>query len=178
VQAQPSEWQTAALAEAQIGAVAFDAALAGAERVIGDSDWYMRRAGFWNATVDMAACWAGGAISLIDAARELRPAARGARDQLGAMEAVAWQLGAILDQCGREIDEDPEDLSRRARVRSVVVRHLVERACTEVLERFGRATGDALLAHDAVIAKQFAGLNLCLRQSLIDRELETIPDSH
>jgi len=160
------------------GAVAVDAAVAGAESVIGDCGWYTRRAGFWNGTVDMAACWAGGAISLIDAARELRPAARGAREQLGAMEAVAWQLGVILDQCGREIDEDPEDLTRRARVRSVVVRHLVERACTEVLERFGRATGDALLAHDAVVAKQFAGLNLCLRQSRTDSELETIPEAH
>jgi hypothetical protein len=94
---------------------------------------------------------------------------------LGAMEAIAWELGAILDQCGREIDEDPEDVSGRARVRALMVRYLVERACTEILERFGRATGDHFLAHDALVGKQFAGLNLCIRQYQTDRDLETIP---
>jgi len=176
VQPQPSDWQTPALAEAEIGAVSLDTVVTGVDSAIGAPDWYLRRPGFWNGAVSPAACWAGGAMSLIDAARDLRPTERQARSQLGAMEAIAWELGAILDQCGREIDEDPGDISGRARVRALMVRHLVERACTEILERFGRATGDHFLAHDALIAKQFAGLNLCIRQSRTDRDLETIPE--
>ena len=176
VQPQPSEWQTPALAEAKISAVSFDTIVLGIDSAIGSADWYLRRPGFWHGAVSAAAIWAGGAMSLIDAARELRPASRSAREQLGALEAIAWQLGAILDQCGREIDEDPVDSSSRARVRTLMVRHLVERACTEVMERFGRATGDHFLAHDAAVANQFAALNLCIRQARIDRELETIPD--
>lgn len=176
VQPQPSDWQTPALAEAEIGAVSLDTVVTGVHSAIGAPDWYLRRPGFWNGAVSPAACWAGGAMSLIDAARDLRPTERQARSQLGAMEAIAWELGAILDQCGREIDEDPGDIAGRARVRALMVRHLVERACTEILERFGRATGDHFLAHDALIAKQFAGLNLCIRQSRTDRDLETIPE--
>jgi hypothetical protein len=171
----PTEWHTPALAETGTAEVAFDTVI-GAERAIATPDWYLRRAGFWNGTVGPAACWAGGAMSLIDAARDFKPKQQHARAHLGAMEAVAWQLGAVLDQCGREIDEDPEDISRRARVRALMVRHLVERACTEVLERFGRATGEHLLAHDETVAKQYAALTLCIRQCQTDRDLETIPD--
>jgi hypothetical protein len=176
VQPQPSEWQTAALAEAQIRSVRLDTLVLAADSPIGPPEWYLRRPGFWNGAVGAAAVWAGGAMSLIDAARDLRPTSRGAREQLGALEAIAWQLGAILDQCGREIDEEPGDFSGRARVRTLMVRHLVERSCTEVMERFGRATGDHFLAHDAFVANQYAALNLCIRQARIDRELETIPD--
>jgi hypothetical protein len=176
VQPQPKDWETPALAEAEIGAVSLDTVVLGIHSAIGAPDWYLRRPGFWSGALGPPACWAGGAMSLIDAARDLRPTEQQTRTHLGAMEAIAWQLGAILDQCGREIDEDPEDISGRARVRALMVRHLVERACTEVMERFGRATGDRFLAHDALVAKQFAGLNLCIRQNQTDRDLETIPE--
>jgi hypothetical protein len=176
VQPQPAEWHAPALAETATCAVSFDTVVIGTESPIGRPDWYLRRAGFWNGTVGPAACWAGGAMSLIDAAREFKPKQRYARTHLGAMEASAWQLGAILDQCGREMDEDPEDVSGRARVRALMVRHLIERVCTEVLERFGRATSEHLLAHDADVAKQYAALTLCIRQCQTERDLETIPD--
>jgi hypothetical protein len=176
VRPQPAGWHTPALAETGTSAVAFDTVVIGTESAIATPDWYLQRAGFWNGTVGPAACWAGGAMSLIDAAREFKPTQQLARAHLGAMEAVAWQLGAILDQCGREIDDDPEDISQRARVRALMVRHLVERACTEVLERFGRATGEHLLAHDETVAKQYAALTLCIRQYHTERDLETIPD--
>jgi hypothetical protein len=176
VQPQPAEWATPALAETQTCPVAFDTVVLGTESEIGGPGWYVRRAGFWHGTVGAAACWAGGAMSLIDAASEFKPKQPFARAHLGAMEAIAWQLGATLDQCGREIDEDPEDVAGRARVRALMVRHLIERACTEVLERFGRATGEDLLAHDATAAKQYAALTLCIRQCQTERELETIPD--
>jgi hypothetical protein len=176
VRPEAADWHTSALAETETCAVSFDTVAIGTESAIGPSDWYLRRPGFWNGTVGAAACWAGGALSLIDAAREFKPKQQYARAHLGAMEAIAWQLGTTLDQCGREIDEDPADESRRARVRALMVRHLVERACTEVMERFGRATGEDLLAHDEEVAKQYAALTLCIRQCQTERDLETIPD--
>jgi hypothetical protein len=173
VQPQPSEWQTPALAEAQISPVRFNEVVPTHDDSLGAPDWYLRRPGFWNGAIGAAAVWAGGAMSLIDAARDMQPTSRGAREQMEALEAIAWQLGAILDQCGREIDEEPADLTGRSRTRALMVRHLVERSCTEVMERFGRATGDHFLAHDAFIANQFSALNLCIRQARIDREIET-----
>jgi hypothetical protein len=67
-------------------------------------------------------------------------------------------------------------MSGRSRARALTVRHLVERACTEAMDRFGRATGEHFLAHDEFIANQFAALNLCMRQARMERELETIPE--
>jgi hypothetical protein len=176
VRPQPNEWHTPALAETGTAAVVFDTVVTDTKNAIATPDWYLRRAGFWHGTVGPAACWAGGAMSLIDAARDFKPKQQHARAHLGAMEAVAWQLGALLDQCGREIDQDPEDVARRARVRALMVRHLVERACTEILERFGQATGERLLAYDETVAKQYAALTLCIRQCQTERDLETIPD--
>jgi SAM-dependent methyltransferase len=56
------------------------------------------------------------------------------------------------------------------------VRHLTEQACTDVLNRFGRATGPQLLAYDAQIARQHMALTLYIRQCHAERDLETIAD--
>ncbi len=55
-----------------------------------------------------------------------------------------------------------------------MVRHLVERAATDVLDRFGRATGPALLAFDAAVARRHAELTLYIRQCHAERDLEAI----
>jgi len=60
-------------------------------------------------------------------------------------------------------------------VRALKVRHLIERACTEVLDRFGRATGPQLLAYDAHVARQHVALTLYIRQCHAERDLESIP---
>jgi hypothetical protein len=91
------------------------------------------------------------------------------------LQSLGWALNAYLDRAGQEIDADPEDRNGDARVRALKVRHLIERACTEVLDRFGRATGPQLLAHDAHVARQHVALTLYIRQCHAERDLETIP---
>ncbi len=61
-----------------------------------------------------------------------------------------------------------------ARPRALKVRHLVERWCTEVLDRFGRATGPRLLCFDAQVARQYMALTVYIRQCHAERDLETI----
>jgi hypothetical protein len=90
------------------------------------------------------------------------------------MEAAAWGMSAILDRAGREIDEDPLDTNERARFRALSARHLIERLCTDVMDHFGRATGPALLALDASIARRYAELTLYIRQSHAERDLEAM----
>jgi hypothetical protein len=92
-----------------------------------------------------------------------------------ALQALGWELHAVLEQAGLEIDAGPQDLASEARVRALKVRHLIERACAEVLDRFGRATGPQLLAHDEQVARQYAALALYIRQCHAERDLETIP---
>jgi hypothetical protein len=122
-----------------------------------------------------AACWAGGAAGLLDGARSLNKRDPHALAQLGAIEAAEWGLRAVLAQAAREIDADPHDTSDEARRRALMARHLIERLCTDVLDRFGRATGPQLLAFDAQMAQRHAELYLYIRQCHAERDLAAIP---
>jgi alkylation response protein AidB-like acyl-CoA dehydrogenase len=172
---QPSAWESAAMADTGTVAVDFNDVQVPAARVIGGPNWYLSRPGFWHGAIGPAACWAGGALSLIEAAAQLARNDPHSRAQVGALQALGWALNAYLERSGQQIDADPKDKTGEARVRALKVRHLIERACTEVLDRFGRATGPQLLAHDAHVARQYGALALYIRQCHAERDLETIP---
>ena len=175
VSAQASTWQAFALADTVTTAVRFNSVVVPASAQIGPPDWYLNRPGFWHGSIGPAACWAGGALSLIDAATRLKRRDPHSRAHVGALQAIAWALDALLAEAGRQIDADPRDDAGTARTRGLKVRHLIERACSEVLDRFGRATGPQLLAHDAQVVRQHAALTLYIRQCHAERDLETIP---
>ena len=175
IKPQPSIWKSAALADTSTVAVEFAGAEIAAQRQVGDSNWYLKRPGFWHGAIGPAACWAGGACSLVASATALARKDPHSRAQVGALQALAWGLHAILEQSGREIDADPLDLNGQARIRALKVRHLIERSCTEVMDRFGRASGPQLLAHDEQVARQFGALALYIRQCHGERDLEAIP---
>lgn len=175
VAAQPSTWQAFALSDTDTTAVRFDSVAVAASAQIGAPGWYLNRPGFWHGSIGPAACWAGGALSLVDAATRLNRRDPHSRAHVGALQATAWGLDALLAEAGRQIDSDPRDGCGAARTRGLKLRHLVERACSEVLDRFGRATGPQLLAHDAQVVRQHAALTLYIRQCHAERDLETIP---
>ena len=170
---QPSRWVNQAFADTATTAVEFHDVEVSARHHIGAAGWYLERPGFWHGSIGPAACWAGGALSLVQAATRLNRRDSHSRAQLGALQATAWGVEAILEQAGREIDADAADPTS-ARTRGLKVRHLIERACTDVLDRFGRATGPQLLAYDAHVCMQHAALGLYIRQSHGERDLETI----
>jgi len=171
-----TEWASPAFASTATGTVTFKNVHVSESQIIGPSGWYLSRPGFWHGAVGPAACWAGGAAGLVDAARALGKKDPHSRAQLGALEAAAWGMLAVLDRAGREIDADPMDTSQRARQRALSARHLIERACTDVLDRFGRATGPQLLAYDAGIAQRHAEVGVYIRQSHAERDLESLAE--
>jgi alkylation response protein AidB-like acyl-CoA dehydrogenase len=174
VRRERSVWQTPALADTATAAVAFDQVAVRADDALGAPGWYLTRPGFWHGAIGPAACWAGGAFALVDAAVQLARRDPHSQAQVGALKAAAWGMHALLEQSGREIDGDPADRAAAARERALIVRHLIERACTEVLDRFGRATGPQLLAYNAEAARQHMGLALYIRQCHAERDLQTI----
>ncbi len=172
---QASTWATPALGDTATCPVAFHGVAIPDERCIGGANWYLERPGFWHGAIGPAACWAGGSLSLLDALRR-----EGRRDphalaHWGAIEATSWGMAALLDQAATEIDADPGDHGGTARRRALMLRHLIERGCADVLDRFGRATGPALLAFDDGVARQYAALVLYLRQCHAERDLAKIP---
>jgi alkylation response protein AidB-like acyl-CoA dehydrogenase len=171
-----SAWATPALADTATGPVAFDGVVLPAAALIGHTNWYLNRPGFWHGAIGPAACWAGGALSLIDAAKTLNRKDPHSRAQVGALEALGWGLRALLLQSGGEIDNDPVDAHRDARRRALMVRHLIERWSTEVLDRFGRATGPQLLAFDDGVIRQYGALTVYIRQCHAERDLAAIAE--
>lgn len=170
-----ASWKSPAFADTGTATVTFDATPT--RRVVGPPGFYLTRPGFWHGAMGPAACWAGGAIGLVHAAHALRREDPHSRAQLGALAASEWGLRALLDQVGAEIDGDPLDHARVGMRRALSLRHLVERLCTDILDRFGRATGPQLLAFDEACVKRHAELALYIRQCHGERDLEALASS-
>ena len=168
-----SDWKTAAFAETNTATAIFRAFEIESAAVVGCGDWYLSRPGFWHGACGPAACWAGGAAGLLDYALEQKRDDPHTLAHLGAMAASVWGLRACLDAAGREIDREPSAV-QEARIRALTVRHLVEQACTDVLRRIPRAYGPQPLAMDAGISRRCMELDLYLRQSHAERDLEAL----
>jgi alkylation response protein AidB-like acyl-CoA dehydrogenase len=169
-----SEWATDAFADTSTATTVFrDYPISEAD-FVGPQGWYLERPGFWHGACGPASCWAGGAQKLIDYARKhARQTNSHAMAHLGALEANGWQLGALLQAAGQEIDNDFENI-QGARVRALCLRHLVEQSCTDTMLRFGRAFGPRPLAFDARIARRCHELSLYIRQSHAECDLEEL----
>jgi hypothetical protein len=169
-----SKWLTDAFENSATATALFHAVRIGESNFVGPPDWYLDRPGFWHGACAPASCWAGGAIGLIDYAEaHIRLTNPHALAHLGALHANAWQMRALLQAAGDEIDQD-FDNNQTARVRALTVRHLVEQSCSDTLLRFGRAFGPRPLAFDHEIARRYHELTLYIRQSHAESDLEEL----
>jgi hypothetical protein len=166
-----SGWMTGAFRMTQTATVTFSGARVAA--VLGGPRWYVERAGFWNGACGPAACWAGGALGLVDVALRSKRADAHTLAHLGAMQANAWAMQSWLATAGAGIDAAPGDAGA-AQVRALTVRHLVEQACTDTLRRFARAYGPQPLAMNAEVSRRYQELDLYMRQSHAERDLEEL----
>jgi alkylation response protein AidB-like acyl-CoA dehydrogenase len=171
-----SAWKVKAFAETRTAAAVFTDVPVAPEQLVGDPGWYLSRIGFWHGACGPAACWAGGAAGLLDAALAQPRADPHTLAHLGTISAAVWGLNAIFETAGREIDrtDKGDDNTRSAHARALTVRHLTEQSCTEVLRRFARAYGPAPLAMDEAVADRYQELDLYLRQCHAERDLEAL----
>jgi alkylation response protein AidB-like acyl-CoA dehydrogenase len=168
-----SAWKTIAFHEIRTSTASFSATPVSEKDFIGDAGWYLGRTGFWHGACGPAACWAGGAAGLVDWALEQKRDDPHTLAHLGAMQSSVWALESYLDSAGAEIDKQPED-SCAARIRALMLRHLVEQECTNILRRLPRAYGPYPLAMNEQTARRYQELDLYLRQSHAERDLETL----
>jgi len=166
-------WHASALSETQTAVVAFNRVSVDEQDVIQDTGWYLDRPGFWHGACGPAACWAAGAAGLVDFGCSQSRSDPHTLAHLGALHADAWSLRAYLDSAGREIDADPLNQGH-ARIRALTLRHVVEQACTDVLRRIARTYGPRPLAFDRDISRRYQELDLYLRQSHAERDLERL----
>jgi hypothetical protein len=178
-----SAWKTEAFRLTCTSAVTFSGALAEA---VGEPGWYTGREGFWHGACGVAACWAGGAAGLVDWANRARRDDPHTLAHLAAMHAELWAMQTWLAAAAAEIDAVAAEIDapsgigaapanrHAAEIRALTLRHLVEQACTEVLRRFGRAYGPYPLAMEADTSRRVQELELYLRQSHGERDLESL----
>lgn len=168
-------WSSPALTGAATGPVTFANHRTPAESVVGRDGWYLTRPGFWHGACAPAACWAGGALGLIDAAADLVDDNPHRRAHYGAMVAHEWTLAALLRSAGSEMDTAPDDaLAAERRARSL--RFAVANICRDTLDRFGRAFGPRPHVQSADIAQRSIDLDLYIRQHHAERELPALAD--
>jgi alkylation response protein AidB-like acyl-CoA dehydrogenase len=167
------DWLTPAFASTGTATATFETPTI---RAVGSTGWYLDRVGFWHGACGPAACWAGGVLGLIDQA-VAAAAAKNAEPHLdahiGALVAIGWELDAVLDRAGDEVDAEPEDAAAAVR-RARIVRHLVDRTAAEVIERFGRALGPRPLVRDPDVVRRIAEVQLYVRQCHAERDLDAL----
>lgn len=142
-------------------------------RLIGVSNQYLERPGFWHGAAGIGACWYGGALQL---AKSLQAALGRRQDDFSLMHfgAVVSQLQAAksaLREAARAIDHDP---SRNARALALATRATLEDSCTRVLDHVGRALGARPFCMDARFASAAADLPVYIRQSHAERDLRDL----
>lgn len=168
-----SQWKTEAFRETRTAAVTFLNTEISERDVIGNEGWYLERPGFWHGACGPAACWAGGAEGLVDYALTQRRSDPHTLAHLAAMWSSISALRACLQTAGEEIDRNPK-YRLNGQIRALTVRHLVEQACSDILRRFARAYGPHPLAMNEETVLRYQELDLYLRQSHGERDLESL----
>ncbi len=167
-------WPPAAMAGSDSRSVRLDGTPA---TPVGGPEAYLRRPGFWYGAVGVAAVWWGGARGVARAlqrAHDRRPLHPHALAHAGAADAGLASSWALLADAAHRIDADPADLAGTAQLTAGRARAAVEQVATDVIARTGRALGAAPLALDTEHARRVADLELYLRQSHAERDLEQL----
>ncbi len=171
---EDAPWCTPAFAETRTWTLKFSGQPIETAGTMGKPGWYFQRRGFWVGALGPAACWAGGAIGLVDYARRYADQGPHARAGVGALMSAHWQLDALLAQAAAATERDTTQDAKRAYPRALAVRHGIERLCMDVVDRFARIAGPRALAGDAVASRRVAELMLYVRQCHGERDLEEL----
>jgi hypothetical protein len=166
-------WKVDAFRATRTGSLTFRNALLAGDAQVGGTQWYLDRVGFWHGACGPAACWLGGIFGLLDHAAASKRDDPHTLAHLAAMHASAWAMMASVDRAGVQIDQAPNDRAG-AHILALQLRYIIEHLGTEVLHRFAGAYGPQPLSMNQDIATRFQEVQLYMRQSHGDRDLEAL----
>jgi alkylation response protein AidB-like acyl-CoA dehydrogenase len=162
----PNSWPAIGMAASKSDTLEFGGPTIADDDVVGSSEFYVDRPGFWFGAVGVAACWYGGAAGITnELIKNLSPdpddfVLADLGDCVGALETMR----VALKCAAHAIDEDPRDTTGQARFRALVARHVVHDGALKVLERSASAGGARPLCHDEGQSRRVADLFVYLSQ--------------
>lgn len=168
---RPQRWTSGALVDTLTGPA--DLSSCPVVRVVGVANWYLNRPGFWHGAIGPAACWAGAAAGLVDAALDVDTDDPHRVAACGELYALGTMLESILIIAGDATDADPADRCG-ANMRALASRHLIERTATTISDLYSRTVGPRPFVTDAETAQRHADLHLYLRQHHGAADLEAL----
>jgi hypothetical protein len=140
---------------------------------VGQPGDYLRRPGFWQGAIGIAACWLGAAYSLAHHLQQqcAKRAEPHALAHLGAVQAALFGARNTLHTCATYLDQNPaadsQLLARQARAQ-------IEACAEHVIAHVGRALGAGPFCKDPQFARLSADLPVFLRQSHAERDLQAL----
>lgn len=158
-------WSPFGMAPTGSETVVFDELVLTEDDSLGPVRAYVERPGFFHGGCGVAACWWGGARSLLDQT-VLSVGVRASQSALaavGSASAAMQASWALLARSAAEIDEDPDDLVA-ANHRASILRCAVAQSCRQVIDCATRHLGTGPLSVSGPASRQLADLIMYLTQ--------------
>lgn len=174
LQCTPDTWPSVGMAASASFTLAFDdVAAVGA---LGAPEFYLQRPGFWQGSINVAACWFGGALGL---GRGVLSRLDGDNDShrwaaFGALSSELELMQGTLIAAARETDLDPLDATGRAKQRAFATRQQVYSSAGRVSELASQLGGTSGFTHDVAQSRRLADLPIYLRQYHPGPDAETL----
>ena len=175
-----TQWQALGMAGSASVDVIFDGALAD---LVGQSEAYLTRPGFWHGGAGIAACWYGGARALAAVLREQSapaasssPAFVGVHPPfrlaaLGKVDLALQATAAVLREAASWIDDHPLQDASGVALRA----RLQAKSCAStVLDEAGGSLGAAAFCRNARFARVAADLPVFVRQTHAERDFTAL----
>jgi alkylation response protein AidB-like acyl-CoA dehydrogenase len=162
----PGSWPSVGMAASMSETLEFSGPLISDEFVVGPSEFYVNRPGFWFGAAGVAACWYGGAVGLVNELAEWignEPSEFVLMD-LGVAVSALEAMQHALKNAANDFDDDPTDEQHRGRFRALVTRQVVHDSAHAILARVASAGGARPLCHDEAQSRRAADLYIYLSQ--------------
>jgi hypothetical protein len=169
---EPPSWQSPALAETDTRAVTFDVYVSEAD-LVGGTNAYGERAGFWHGATGVAASWAGCISGVVHKAAPYWRADAHSLAHRGAVDSLLAMIQSVLRGAADDIDESPHDVELAHRI-ALRVRYVVDVSITEISHRLTTALGPGPFAHQPDLHRHLFETDLYRRQSHGERDLEAL----
>jgi hypothetical protein len=175
VTVQDNSWTSPVFCDAGIRSVSFDGSRICPDQLVGKTDFYSTRPGFWHGSVGVAAGWVGMVDALLAMRETVSEPDQVALVRSGRVRALAWSMTAAVEYAAQCIDTNPSSLGA---VDALAARHTIATNAEEIVRLILDEAGPRKIAFDDTLNVQVQAIQLAVRQCHGDRDLLLLAQQH